>query len=152
MKALLRSLTESKAGFSTLALRLVVGIIFIAHGAQKLFGWFGGHGLESTGRWMGSIGLEPGVLMALISGGAEFFGGLFILLGLFTRLGAFLLIITMTVAIFTVHLHNGLFTSHGGYEFNLALIAACISLMFLGAGRLSFDAHIAHTYSKGLLL
>lgn len=142
MKALRKQMTESRAGFSVLVPRLLIGIIFIAHGAQKLFGWFGGHGLEETGKWMASIGLQPGVLMAIISGGAEFFGGLFILLGLFTRLGTFLLIATMIVAIFTVHLHNGLFASHGGYEFNLALIAACISLAYSGAGRLSADAYI----------
>ena len=142
MKALRKQMTESRAGFSALVPRLLIGIIFIAHGAQKLFGWFGGHGIEGTGKWMASIGLEPGALMALISGGAEFFGGLFILLGLFTRLGAFLLIITMIVAIFTVHLHNGLFVSNGGYELNLALSATCISLAFSGAGRLSVDAYI----------
>ena len=82
MKTLLTTLTSSQAGYAALALRLPIGIIFMAHGAQKLFAWFGGYGLEGTGAWMESIGLAPGYLMALMAGSAEFFGGLFILLGL----------------------------------------------------------------------
>lgn len=73
MKALLQKLTTSNAGYSALALRIPVGIIFMAHGAQKLFGWFGGYGLEGTGQWMASIGLGPGMLMAFLAGSAEFF-------------------------------------------------------------------------------
>ncbi len=142
MKALRKPLTDSKADLVALVLRLTTGTIFIAHGAQKLFGWFGGHGLEGTGKWMASVGLYPGVLMAVLSGGAEFFGGLFILLGLLTRLAASLLIITMIVAIVTVHLHNGLFLYNDGYEFNLVLIAAGLSLALSGAGQLSADAYI----------
>ena len=111
----------------------------MAHGAQKLFGWFGGYGLEGTGKWMASIGLEPGFLMALMAGGAEFFGGLFILLGLLTRPTALVLAVTMLVAIVTVHLENGLFMSNGGYEFGLALLAMSVSLVVSGAGRLSAD-------------
>ena len=107
MKALLQKLTASTAGFSALALRVPVGIIFIAHGAQKLFGWFGGYGLEGTGGWMESIGLAPGFIMALLAGSAEFFGGLFILLGLLTRPAAMALALTMVVAIFSVHFANG---------------------------------------------
>lgn len=75
MKALLKQLTTSTTGFSALALRIPVGIIFMAHGSQKLFGWFGGYGLQGTGQWMASIGLEPGVLMAFLAGSGEFFGG-----------------------------------------------------------------------------
>ena len=74
MKNLLASLTDTDNSFAPLALRLPVAIIFMAHGAQKLFGWFGGHGLEGTGQWMASIGLEPGYLMALGAGSAEFLG------------------------------------------------------------------------------
>lgn len=139
MKALLKQLTTSTSGFSALALRFPIGIIFMAHGAQKLFGWFGGYGLEGTGQWMASIGLNPGVLMAFLAGSGEFFGGLFILLGLLTRPAALLLSITMIVAIASVHLGNGLFMANNGYEFGLALLAASISLVFSGAGKLALD-------------
>ncbi|MGF1736959.1 DoxX family protein [Photobacterium satsumensis] len=139
MKVLIKKLAQSNAGFGALALRVPVGIIFIAHGAQKLFGWFGGYGLEGTGQWMASIGLGPGMLMALLAGSAEFFGGLFILLGLLTRPTAIALAFTMVVAIFSVHFENGLFMSNNGYEFGLALLAASVSLAFSGAGKAALD-------------
>ena len=144
MKALIKNITNSDAGFGSLALRVPVGIIFMAHGAQKLFGWFGGYGLEGTGQWMESIGLGPGFLMALLVGSAEFFGGLFILLGLLTRPAAAALAFTMLVAIFSVHFVNGLFMSNNGYEFGLALLAASVSLVFSGAGKLGLDK-VIHT-------
>ncbi|KAB0300345.1 DoxX family protein [Vibrio fortis] len=143
MKALIQKLAQSNAGFGALALRVPVGIIFMAHGAQKLFGWFGGYGLEGTGQWMASIGLGPGVLMAFLAGSAEFFGGLFILLGLLTRPAAASLAITMLVAIFAVHFENGLFMSNNGYEFGLSLLAASVSLAFSGAGKAAIDETIA---------
>ena len=143
MKALIQKLAQSNAGFGALALRVPVGIIFMGHGAQKLFGWFGGYGLEGTGQWMASIGLGPGVLMAFLAGSAEFFGGLFILLGLLTRPAAASLAITMLVAIFAVHFENGLFMSNNGYEFGLALLAASVSLAFSGAGKAAIDETIA---------
>lgn len=143
MRALLKTLTTSNAGLAALALRIPVGIIFMAHGAQKLFGWFGGYGLEGTGQWMASIGLGPGVMMAFLAGSAEFFGGLFILLGLLTRPAAVALAFTMVVAIFAVHFENGLFMSNNGYEFGLALLAASASLAFSGAGKAAIDDIIA---------
>jgi putative oxidoreductase len=130
--------------YSALALRLPLGIIFAAHGAQKLFGWFGGYGLEGTGQWMASIGLEPGVLLAALSGSAEFFGGLFLILGLLTRPSALVLALTMVVAIFSVHISNGLFMSNNGYEFGLALLAGAVSLLISGGGRASADSLIAN--------
>ncbi|MGF1703238.1 DoxX family protein [Photobacterium makurazakiensis] len=136
---LVKQTLSSASSWSPLMLRIPAGIIFMAHGAQKLFGWFGGHGLEGTGKWMASIGLEPGFLMALMAGGAEFFGGLFILVGLLTRPTALVLAVTMVVAIVTVHLDNGLFMSNGGYEFGLALLAMSISLAVSGAGKLGLD-------------
>lgn len=139
MKNLLASLTRTHSTFAPLALRLPVAIIFMAHGAQKLFGWFGGYGLEGTGQWMASIGLEPGYLMALGAGSAEFLGGLALLIGLLTRPAAVALAFTMLVAIVTVHLDNGLFMSNNGYEFGLALLAASVSLAISGGGRLSAD-------------
>lgn len=128
--------------YSALALRLPLGIIFAAHGAQKLFGWFGGYGLEGTGQWMASIGLEPGVFLAALSGSAEFFGGLFLILGLLTRPSALVLAVTMLVAIFTVHINNGLFMNNNGYEFGLALLAGAVSLLISGGGRASADSLI----------
>ncbi|MBC3619414.1 MULTISPECIES: DoxX family protein [Vibrio] len=143
MKSLITKLVESKSGYSTLALRIPIGIVFMAHGAQKLFGWFGGYGLEGTGQWMASIGLGPGMLMAFLAGSGEFFGGLAILLGILTRPAAAVLSVTMLVAIFAVHFEHGLFMSNGGYEFALALLAASVSLMMSGAGKLSIDQFIS---------
>lgn len=145
MRQRLHTLLTSHASFAPLALRLPLGVILIAHGAQKLFGWFGGYGLEGTGKWMASIGLEPGVLMALMAGSAEFFGGVFLLIGLLTRPAAAVTAITMLVAIVTVHWDNGLFLSNNGYEFGLALLAAAVSLLFSGAGNLSVDQKLSQT-------
>jgi putative oxidoreductase len=142
MSAISKIITTNNS-FSALALRLPLGIIFTAHGSQKLFGWFGGYGLEGTGQWMASIGLEPGVLMAALSGSAEFFGGLFLIFGLLTRPTALVLAVTMLVAIFTVHINNGLFMSNNGYEFGLALLAGAVSLLISGGGRASVDSLIA---------
>lgn len=134
---------STQQSWAPLTLRLPIGIIFIAHGAQKLFGWFGGYGLEGTGQWMGSIGLQPGYLMALLAGAAEFFGGLALVFGLLVRPAALSLAFAMVVAIFAVHIDKGLFMSNNGYEFALALLAASVSLLVSGAGRLSVDAALA---------
>lgn len=141
--SMLKNLLTTDAGYGALLLRVPVGIIFVAHGAQKLFGWFGGYGLEGTGGWMESIGLAPGVLMAFLAGVAEFFGGLALIAGFLTRPSAFALSIAMLVAIFSVHFSNGLFMSNNGYEFGLALLAASASLMFSGAGKASVDEFLA---------
>lgn len=139
MNTMLRHITTSDPGLDTLPLRLGAGVIFAAHGAQKLFGWFGGHGLEGTGGWMASIGLEPGVLMAALAGSAEFFGGLALILGLLVRPAAAVLALTMLVAIVTVHLPNGLFMADNGYEFGLALLVVSVALAVRGAGSASLD-------------
>jgi putative oxidoreductase len=141
--SLITRVLSTRAGWAPLALRLPVGIIFAAHGAQKLFGWFGGYGLTGTAQWMESIGLAPGVLMVLLAGGAEFFGGLALILGLLVRPAAAALSVAMLVAIFTVHISHGLFTSNNGYEFALALLAASVSLLISGGGSASVDAAIA---------
>jgi putative oxidoreductase len=143
IKQLANSITKSEESLSALPLRLIAGLIFTAHGAQKLFAWFGGYGLEGTGQWMESIGLAPGYLMALMAGSAEFFGGLFLIVGFLTRPTSFVLAITMVVAVFFVHIDNGLFMSNNGYEFGLALFAISISLIFSGAGKLSLDNALA---------
>lgn len=131
------------AGWSPLALRIPIAIIFVAHGAQKLFGAFGGYGLEGTGQFMASLGLTPGYLMALLAGSAEFFGGLALLFGVLVRPAAAALAFAMLVAIFSVHIDEGLFMANNGYEFALALFAASASLLVSGAGRLSVDAALA---------
>ena len=133
----------TEAGLGPLALRISVGLIFAAHGAQKLFGWFGGYGLEGTGQFFASIGLNPGVLMALLAGGAEFFGGLALVLGLLVRPAAASLSFAMLVAIFAVHFSKGFFLDKGGYEYALALFAASLSLLISGGGRFAADALLA---------
>ena len=139
MKSLINKITITDTGLDTLPLRVGAGVTFAAHGAQKLFGGFGGYGLEGTASWMASIGLEPGLLMAAMAGSAEFFGGLLLITGLLVRPAAFILAITTLVAIVTVHLQNGLFMSNNGYEFGLALLAISVGLVFSGAVSLSAD-------------
>lgn len=148
MKSLINKITTTTTGLDTLPLRVGAGVIFTAHGAQKLFGWFGGYGLEGTAGWMASIGLEPGLLMATMAGSAEFFGGLLLIVGLLVRPAALMLAITMAVAIVTVHLTNGLFMSNNGYEFGLALLAVSAGLAFRGAGSLSADRWLQSQWAK----
>ncbi|WP_234827394.1 DoxX family protein [Pseudomonas savastanoi] len=109
MNTMIKSVLNTRAGYGLTLLRVIVGIAFIAHGSQKLFGAFGGYGLEGTAQYMESLGLTPGYLMALMSGSAEFFGGLGLLLGLLARPAAVVVILLLLVAIFTVHIHNGFF-------------------------------------------
>ncbi len=139
MKALLKTLTTTTAGLDTLPIRVGAGLTFAAHGSQKLFGWFGGYGLEGTAGWMESIGLAPGILMAGLAGGAEFFAGLLLIIGLLVRPAALVLAITMLVAIVTVHLENGFFMATNGYEFALALLVISATLVIRGAGSFSID-------------
>jgi putative oxidoreductase len=122
-----------------LILRLVVGLLFAGHGAQKLFGVFGGGGLDSTAGTFDSIGLRPGWLHARAAGTAEFAGGLLIALGLFTPFAAAGLIGVMVAAILTVHAKNGIWNTNQGYEFNLVMIAAVLALAGVGAGAWSLD-------------
>ena len=144
---LINRLISTDAGLAPLAVRIPVGIIFVAHGAQKLFGWFGGYGLAGTAGWMDSIGLHPGTLLALLAGSAEFFGGLALLLGLLVRPASVALAFTMLVAIFSVHISKGLFLSNGGFEYGLALLAVSVALFISGAGRLSLDGALARNGS-----
>lgn len=132
-------LMNTRDGMDDLPLRLGAGIIFVAHGAQKLFGWFGGYGIAGTGQWMESIGLAPGAPLAFLAGSAEFFGGLALILGLLTRPAAAVLAVTMVVAIFSAHIGNGLFMANDGYEFALALLVISAALAIRGAGHLSLD-------------
>jgi putative oxidoreductase len=148
MKPFINTLITTKLGLDTLPVRIGAGVIFTAHGAQKLFGWFGGYGLEGTAGWMESIGLAPGTLMAALAGGAEFFGGLLLIAGLLVRPTAVVLAVTMLVAIITVHLQNGLFMSNGGYEFGLALLVISMGLAIRGAGSLSIDNLLQNKFTN----
>ena len=136
--------TKKETNFQDLVLRVPVGIILSAHGAQKLFGWFGGYGLEGTAQWMASVGIEPGYLMALLAGSAEFFGGIALILGLLTRPAALVSAFTMLVALVTVHLSNGFFLTSGGIEYALALAAATLYIALQGAGKISLDQAISN--------
>ncbi|PLT29590.1 DoxX family protein [Peribacillus deserti] len=117
-----------------LIIRLVIGLALMAHGAQKLFGWFGGYGLKGTGQWMESLGLKPGYGMALLAGLGEFGGGFLFASGIFTWAGSILIIATMLVAIIKVHAANGFWVTQNGYEFNLILIALVLGIALTGPG------------------
>ncbi|MDF2925944.1 MAG: oxidoreductase [Paenibacillaceae bacterium] len=120
-----------------LIIRLVVGLTLMGHGAQKLFGWFGGYGPKGTGGWMESIGMKPGVLMAVAAGLSELLGGLLFAAGLWLPVAAVLIIGPMLVAIVKVHGANGYWSDKGGFEYNLVLIAAALSIALIGAGAYS---------------
>lgn len=139
----LHDIFKTDSSLAALILRVGLGLALIPHGAQKLFGWFGGYGLEGTGQWMASIGLQPGMLMAALAGSAEFFGGLALVLGLLTRPAAALTAFTMLVAIFSVHSGNGFFMSNNGYEYGFVLLVASLSLLVSGGGRLSLDRRLS---------
>ena len=125
-----------------LIIRLVIGVLFIGHGAQKLFGWFGGYGLKGTGGWFESIGMKPGVTMALFAGLAELIGGILFALGFLTPLAGIMIAGTMLMAIVKVHAPNGLWATSNGYEYNLTLLAVAIGIAFIGAGQYSLDAFL----------
>jgi len=123
-----------------LLLRLAVGGFFFGHGTQKLFGWFGGHGLAGTGQFFENLGMRPGKRNALAAGVSEAGGGALIALGAATPLAASALIATMLTAINRVHLKNGPWASSGGYEYNVVLIAAVLALAETGPGSPSIDS------------
>ncbi|ERI07476.1 DoxX family protein [Aneurinibacillus aneurinilyticus] len=123
-----------------LIIHLVIGLTFVGHGAQKLFGWFGGHGLKGTAGWLESIGVKPGVLMAFLAGAGELVGGLLFAAGFLTPVGALLIVVTMLVAIFTVHGKNGYWATESGFEYNAILIAVAIGVALIGPGSYALDA------------
>ena len=123
-----------------LILRLAVGLTMAAHGSQKLFGWFGGYGLQGTGGFLEKLGFVPGRRHALFVGLAEFGGGLLLALGLFTPLAALLIVSVMLVAVAAIHFKNGYFNSSQGFEYNLILASAAVSVAITGAGAISLDA------------
>lgn len=140
---MIKKMMSTEAGFGLTVLRVILGITFMMHGAQKLFGAFGGGGLDGTAKFMTSLGLEPGFLMALLAGLGEFGGGLLLVIGLFTRFGAFLTAIVSLVAMLSVHISKGFFMATGGYEFTLVLLAASLAVLIEGAGKCSVDKMIS---------
>ena len=130
-----------------LILRLVVGLLFAGHGAQKLFGIWGGHGLKGTAAFFEQIGLKPGRLHAAAAAVIEFGGGLLLALGLFTPFAAAALVAVMTAAVITVHFAKGLWVTNGGYEYNLVLAASAVTLAATGAGSWSLDHALSFSIS-----
>lgn len=130
-----------------LLLRLAVGLTLAAHGAQKLFGWFGGPGLDATGQFFEMIGFRPGRRHALMAGLAETGGGLLLALGLLTPVAAALVFSVMLVAAVTVHIKKGFFAQNGGYEYTLVLGIAALTVAFTGPGLLSLDALVGYHLS-----
>jgi putative oxidoreductase len=119
--------------------RVTIGLLFVGHGTQKLFGWFGGGGPEGTGQFFEQVGLQPGRKNALEAGAAEAGGGLLLALGAATPLAAASLSGVMITAIKSVHWEKGIWASSGGYEYNLVLLAAVFGLTENGPGEWSLD-------------
>ena len=128
------------ASVALLAVRLVFGLTFAGHGTQKLFGWFGGHGLSGTAGFMELIGLKPGRSMALLAGLGELAGGLLFAAGLLTPLAALLIVVPMIVAVVTVTGRNGYWVTASGFEYNLAIIVVAVAVAVIGPGACSLDA------------
>jgi putative oxidoreductase len=128
-------------------LRVIVGGLFVGHGVQKLFGWFGGPGLEATAQGFEHLGIRPAKPNAIAAGAAEAGGGALLALGLATPLAGSVLTATMLTAIQRVHLKNGPWSSDGGYEYNLVLIAATLAVVEVGPGALSLDGALGRERS-----
>jgi putative oxidoreductase len=155
---MLRKLFSTEDDAATSLLRLVLGIVFFAHGAQKMLGWFGGPGFSGTmGMFTGYLHIPASLAFLAIA--AEFFGGLGLILGLLTRIAAFGIAVNMAVAVVMVHSSNGFFmnwsgTQKGeGFEYHLLALAVTAFLMIRGAGTFSLDRVIArasHTAQPSL--
>src|SRR2546425_2844003 len=122
-----------------LALRLVLGAVFLAHGAQKSFGAFGGPGFEGATGFIGSMGFRPARFWTALAVGGELVAGVLFLFGLLTPLAGLLVLGTMAVAIAKVHGPKGFFVQNGGYEDNFVLIVAALAVAVMGPGRLLLD-------------
>jgi putative oxidoreductase len=123
-------------------LRGTVGPLFVGHGTQKLFGWFGGYGLDGTGGFFEQIGMRPGKRHAAAAGAAETLGGVLITLGFLTPAAAAMLTGVMVTAIRKVHIKKGVWITDGGFEYNAVLIGAVAALVDIGPGRPSVDAKL----------
>jgi putative oxidoreductase len=132
------SATVSEIAFTLI--RIATGAVLIPHGAQKLFGWFGGYGLTGTGNFFDDkLGLHPGIVFAALAGFVEFFGGLALVFGLLTRAAAFGVAVLMGVAIISVHLSNGFFWTSDGFEYPLFWGLIAVAIAINGGGRYSLD-------------
>jgi putative oxidoreductase len=135
------------SGLSYPMIRFFTGLILVPHGAHKLFGWFGGRGLEATAEgFSANLGLEPGIVFALLVGATEFFGGLFLAIGFLTRPSAVAITVVMAVAVFAVHLPKGFFWGAGGYEYPLLWGLVALALAFRGGGELSVDRALGREF------
>ena len=132
--------TSSLLDLGFLIARVLIGLLMAAHGAQKLLGWFGGHGLEGTGAFFGQLGFQPGRLFATAAALGEVTSGLLIALGLFGPVGPALMLAVMVVAAISVHWRNGLFATNGGIELPLLYSIAAVRFAMTGPGRYSLDA------------
>lgn len=130
---------ERRRDLALLLIRAVLGVVFIAHGAQKLFGAFGGPGLAGTAEGWAELGLQPPALFALIGSISEFGGGVLMLVGLLTPVASLAIVGMMIGAIALVHGPNGLFLQNQGYEYNLVLIVVAVAVALTGPGRFSLD-------------
>lgn len=139
--------TTRRGAWALLPLRLTLGVIFMAHGSQKLFGMFGGPGLHTTAEFFAKDGLTPGLLWATLAGCGEFFGGLSVLLGFFARFGALNICIVMLVAIFHVH-WGAFFANNKGIEYPLALLGSALAVLIGGGGPLSVDAALSGLFEE----
>lgn len=133
--------------FGLLILRLVVGLTLAAHGAQKVFGWFGGYGLAGTGQFLEQLGFRPGRVQAALAGTAELVGGLFLAAGFLTPAAAAAIVAVMLVAAVSVHIKKGFFATNGGYEYTLVLAGAALALAFTGPGAFSLDQALGISWS-----
>jgi putative oxidoreductase len=136
-----------------LLIRLVFGLIMVAHGAQKLFGWFGGYGLAGTGGFFESLGFRPGKTFAAAAALSEFVGGWLFTFGLFGPVGPALILAVMLVASISVHLRNGLFATTNGVEVPLLIATAVVGVALIGYGTYSLDAALglATLWTPGLI-
>ncbi|QLJ05488.1 DoxX family protein [Streptomyces sp. NEAU-sy36] len=125
-----------------LLLRLAFGLPLAGHGAQKLFGLFGGRGLTATGKWFESLGYRPGRLFAVIGGLSELLGGLGLALGLFTPLAAAAIVGVMINAMVSVAAAHGLWIDQGGIEYNIGIAVAALAVAAIGPGRLALDHYL----------
>lgn len=120
---------------ASLFLRLGIGVMFMAHGAQKTFGAFGGAGIEGFSKALESMGFNPPLVWAYAAAYTELVAGLFLIIGLLVRLSSASLIIVMLVALIKVHMSKGFFLSAGGFEYIFIIVTACAALLFLGGGK-----------------
>lgn len=127
------------ADLGLLVLRLVPGMLLTGHGSQKLFGWFGGSGIERTSGWMESIGLRPGRMWGPMAGLSEFMSGVLTSLGLFHPLGPIMSLAPMGMAMAKVHWGKPIWVTEGGAELPATNMAMAVSLIFTGPGRFSMD-------------